>query len=116
IDQMAFNGLSSLNFSDPNAIPRILAIVDLEGFDYYQLGSPENLKFILQKFTFFAPAITKYVNVAYMVNTNFLAQTVINLLKPVLGEALSRFEVHGTNKVKWLSQLSQKLPNDQIPE
>ncbi|CAG7711647.1 unnamed protein product, partial [Allacma fusca] len=117
IDQMALNALNSMNFTaDPDTTPQIISIVDLEGFNYRQLASPQSLSFILKKFAFFSQAISKYVSVAYMVNTNFVAETMINLLRPVLGEALSRFEVHGTNKAKWMPKLAQKLPKDQIPE
>ena len=46
---------------------------------------------------------------------NYVAQAMINILRPVLGNLMEKIQVYGTNKSKWMPELLRQLPQDQLP-
>ncbi|CAG7784976.1 unnamed protein product [Allacma fusca] len=52
----------------------------------------------------------------FIVNANFLFETVWRLGKPVLGRLNELVEVFGTNPAKWTPNLLKLIPRDQLPE
>ena len=46
---------------------------------------------------------------------NFSAESFLQLSKPLWGELLSKFEIYGTRREKWIPKLLKKIDASQLP-
>jgi len=94
-------------------------IIDLEGYNSRQATSVAAVQKTLNVARQASAQVRrkgKSCKAVYLVNSNFLFQTVFNLIKPVLGELASIVELYGTNDEKWKNVLRKEIAADQIPE
>ncbi|CAG7701991.1 unnamed protein product [Allacma fusca] len=94
-------------------LPLIL-IIDLDGYDLHQITSPPTLGYVVQNLRRVVVAL-KNLHAAYCINTNFVAQRFLNLVKPLLGKEFEKFEIYGNNPAKWKSRILKIIPSDQLP-
>ncbi|CAG7834324.1 unnamed protein product [Allacma fusca] len=97
-----------------NGITPVLGIVDMDGYSLKQLTSIKTVEFIVLKLRIIVIALTNAQS-AYFINTNFVAQSFLNLVKPLLGRQFEKMEVYGTNKATWMAKILKDIPRDQLP-
>ncbi|CAG7826571.1 unnamed protein product [Allacma fusca] len=90
-------------------------IVDFEGFNYRQYSSPAALGFFLKKMRTVAHALP-LTHDAFLINVNFVARNVVELLKPIIGRDFYRLQIFGTNPRTYRPAILKVFPKDQIPE
>ena len=114
-DQLIWNILQSAdNTTDPENPTDVVIIMDMDGYSLQQLGSTQAVSFVL-KFLKQALAVFNYIDAVYVINANFVANNLIQLVKPIFGPEFNKVEVFGTNGDKWLPVLLKKIPSDQLP-
>ncbi|CAG7835790.1 unnamed protein product [Allacma fusca] len=119
IDQMVHNVMKTLksNYSGcENVNEEITGIIDLEGFNWHQMSSAQTIVFILSTFKEFIPVVFKHVESVFVVNTNYMAKALLNLIRPLLGSFMERVEIFGTHKQHWLPHLLKRFPRNELPE
>ncbi|CAG7733278.1 unnamed protein product, partial [Allacma fusca] len=102
VNQMIKRVYDSIRFraTPENPVTEFNIIVDLDNYTIRHFSSVKAVRFSTEKFSLVTKA-AKFGNVVYAVNTNFFAEVVINILRPVLGSSLERVEVFGTNSETW---------------
>jgi len=95
-----------------------LIIIDFEGYQANELAHLPTLSFVLRNITqrFQQSEFTKILDYVLVINANYVAETVINLAKPLVGVLATNLEVYGTNKQKWIPKLLRKVPRESLPE
>ncbi|CAG7834555.1 unnamed protein product [Allacma fusca] len=118
VDKAIFNILQSLdlNSTEPTAVTKIEGIIDMDGFAYSQLASIPTVDLMVKTVSHLVPTMYKYVNHAYIINTNFYGMKILELLRPILGPIMERVEIYGTDRSKWLPKMLKTLPRNQLPE
>jgi hypothetical protein len=48
-------------------------------------------------------------------SVNFVAKQLFNLLAPVLGDAIAKSDLFGSNKDRWVPKLLAEIPKSQLP-
>ncbi|CAG7698269.1 unnamed protein product [Allacma fusca] len=96
-------------------VKECVVIFDMEGYDLQQMNSPAALGFIIKKLRTVTAAIP-ITSGAYIINANFLAKNLLNLLRPVLGKEFSRVEIYGANSKSYRRVLLRNIPQNQLPE
>ncbi|CAG7639384.1 unnamed protein product [Allacma fusca] len=117
IDQWLYRMFNSsgLRATPEEPVNEIIDIHDMDGYNIRQINSPRALAFIIRKMRTVSIAM-RFAHSAYAINTNFIAENLLNILKPVLGKDFQKLIVYGTNKNKWLPVLLKSIPKDQLPE
>ena len=114
-DQVIWNILQSAdNVTDPENPTDVILILDMDGYSLEQLGSTHAVAFVL-KFLKLVLGVFSYVDSVYVINANFVANNLIQLVKPLFGPEFNKVEVFGTNADKWLPVLLKKIPSSQLP-
>ncbi|CAG7719501.1 unnamed protein product [Allacma fusca] len=90
-------------------------IIDMEKFDSRQSSTRESLNLMLWVARQADQAFTDKLRAAYIVNANYVFNKVFELMKPLLGRALHKVEVHGTNRNIWIPKLMKHFPKEQVP-
>lgn len=47
---------------------------------------------------------------------NYVAENLLNLMKPLFGEEFNKMQIYGTNSAKWLPVILKNIPRNQLPE
>ncbi|CAG7786697.1 unnamed protein product, partial [Allacma fusca] len=117
MDKMIQNMYNSvtLRATPENPVTGANIIIDVDKYTIKHFSSVKAVKFVTTKFQLLGAA-AKFGHVVWVVNANAFAQVVLNFLRPILGSALERVEVFGTNKNSWIPRLLKELPKDQLPE
>ena len=55
-------------------------------------------------------------NYVIIISVNYFAQTVVNALRPVMGQLLEKVETYGSNKESWMPRLGRIMPSKSLPE
>ncbi|CAG7631921.1 unnamed protein product [Allacma fusca] len=97
-------------------ITRVSCILDFGDLNVEQVVHVPTVTYVLTAARLYREIIEKRLGEATVINANYPAVTLINLLRPVLGGLLNRVTVHGTNKSRWLPKLLRKIPPSSIPE
>ncbi|CAG7786330.1 unnamed protein product [Allacma fusca] len=96
-----------------NPVTEFNLIVDLDNFKIRYFQSIKAVSFTTEKFKLLTSAAT-FAHAAFVVNTNFFSEIVLNLMRPVLGKALERVEVFGSNSKTWIPKMLKMLPQNQL--
>ena len=87
----------------------LMRIDECMKYGYFVNGKSGNLMSIglqaLLKFSKFQPDFA----------VNFGAETLINMMRPVLGPFVDKFEIGGTQMAKWKPLIMRKISIDQVP-
>ncbi|CAG7835036.1 unnamed protein product [Allacma fusca] len=118
IYQGIYRLLESLKFNNTDCPPpkEVIGILDVEGFNYRQIASTATVSYLLNIVKEFVPVMMKYVQSVYFINTNFAANGLVTIARPILGEFMARVEVYGTRKSTWLPAILKRFPKEQLPE
>jgi len=92
-----------------------ILIVDADGFSLAQISSISTLRFFI-KLAGQLRDVQDNLAYGYFVNLNSVAETVLNLVRPVLGTTMERMEIYGSNSAKWVPRLLRNIPREAIPE
>ncbi|CAG7719313.1 unnamed protein product, partial [Allacma fusca] len=79
-----------------------------------QLVHAPTLQYILRHFASFQRIQDSFAY-GYYVNVNAVASQFITMAKPLLGSALERVEISGTQKSSWIPKLLRTISADQLP-
>ncbi|CAG7818201.1 unnamed protein product, partial [Allacma fusca] len=116
IDQVVYNAFQSISHNlTVETSSEVIAIVDMEGWSTSQV-SRANVAYLAKVFNYLVPTLYKYLYHVYIINTNFVAESMINSLRPILGSLMERVEIMGTLKSKWLPRILSQIPQDQLPQ
>ncbi|CAG7720724.1 unnamed protein product, partial [Allacma fusca] len=88
-------------------------VLDFDGFSHAQLGNTGYLRF-LQRQLGNSEHFRGKLGYGYFVNVNFVAQTMLSFVKPMLGALFERVEIYGTNPRQWAPRLLRKIPKNQL--
>ena len=62
-------------------------------------------------------AIVTSANIYFLFCTvNYVTETLINIVKPVLGSLFARAEIYGNNRAQWLPRVLRHFPRESLPE
>ncbi|CAG7719502.1 unnamed protein product [Allacma fusca] len=114
--QMFKRCLNKEKSQSKEATHEFIMLFDLDGFNFYQVSSAAALKTYLWIARQAEQALTENVKTVYMINANFVFKNLFTILKPVLGRAAYKVELHGTNKNAWTGKLLKTIPKDQLSE
>ncbi|CAG7725811.1 unnamed protein product [Allacma fusca] len=112
VNQVILNVYNS-TITKHEIVPAII-ILDLDEYELSQLTSPATVAYYVEKLRLIVIAM-KNLHAAYCINTNFVAQRFLNLIKPLLGKEFEKFEIYGNNPAKWKSRILKTIPSDQLP-
>ncbi|CAG7725810.1 unnamed protein product [Allacma fusca] len=85
------------SISKDNKTIMAIGIMDWDGFQESQLFSVQTMNFYIEK-TRLIYFVMGHAYHAYLINVNFVARTVLDMTKPILGEEFAKVEVFGTNE------------------
>ncbi|CAG7815325.1 unnamed protein product [Allacma fusca] len=100
--------------SEGERVKEVNVLIDLEGYNMSQLGNIPAVNFLIRKLRL-VTIVARFSHVTAFVNTNFFGETILNIVKPVMGAAFGSFEIYGTNSKNWEAKLLKHFPRDQIP-
>ncbi|CAG7734744.1 unnamed protein product, partial [Allacma fusca] len=112
VDQAVLTVYNS-TYSNDGVTP-VTGIVDMEGYSLAQLSSVNTVEFEVLKLRLIFICLAN-LHSAYIINTNFVAQSFLNLVKPLLGRHFEKIEIYGTNKAIWMARILRTIPRNQIP-
>jgi len=117
IRQLALRNLQSWRNAsiEDETIENCMAVVDMSDLPLAQVLSVDALTFFLRLNYQFKNMIARNFGYVMAINTNAVAATVINAIRPILGEVFERIEVYGTNKDKWQPELFKRIPRSELP-
>ncbi|CAG7829652.1 unnamed protein product [Allacma fusca] len=115
MDQWVYRMMESMKIksSPDNLVDEVIIIFDMDNYTLLQLNSIPTVAFLLKKIQQLRDAMN-FVETGYVVNANFMAQALVSMVRPVMGQDMEKIEVYGTNKESWVSKLLKKLPQDQL--
>jgi len=118
VDQMAYRMLESLKEkSTPDEkIVDILFLVDFDGLQLEQVAHLPSMTWLINLARNYRDLISKHLGGTTIVNANFVAENLVNILRPVFGNLLEKVEVFGTNRRKWLPHIIRKFDTSVLPE
>ncbi|CAG7639330.1 unnamed protein product [Allacma fusca] len=116
IDQIIWNLYNStgLRSTPENRVNEVEAIIDMDGYGFKQLSSLKAVSFTLRKMRLVTIAM-RFANSVFMINTNFIAESLLNLLKPIMGKEFEKIQIFGTNPKHWMPRMLKVIPRDQLP-
>ncbi|CAG7786698.1 unnamed protein product [Allacma fusca] len=112
--QNIFNSVT-LRATTENPVKEVNLIMDLDKYTIRHFSSIKAASFATKTLQLLA-AGAKLGHVVCIVNANSFSQVVLNFVRPVLGSALERVEIFGSNKNSWIPKLLKLLPKDQLSE
>ncbi|CAG7716713.1 unnamed protein product [Allacma fusca] len=117
IDQALYryNQSLSLRSTPENPVNEGSVILDLDGFELRTLSHSKSIKFGLDK-AHDVVIVANRMAYGFMINMNYFAYKLIDILKPILGPGLERTELFGTNNVTWIPSLLDKFPKKSLPK
>ncbi|CAG7722747.1 unnamed protein product [Allacma fusca] len=117
VDQWLWRMWKSLGLkSDPkDPVTEALVIVDMEGYGFKQLNSSEAMAFVVRKMRLVTLTL-RFAFEAYAINTNFVGDAFLRILRPILGKDFEKLDIYGTNPAKWRPIVLRHIPRDQIRE
>ncbi|CAG7818498.1 unnamed protein product, partial [Allacma fusca] len=74
------------------------------------------LTYIIHLSTLYRNLIEKCIHKGIVINTNFVAERLIDVVRPILGSIMEKIEIYGNNRAKWITVLRRHFPADQIPD
>jgi len=118
VDQMAYRMLESLKAkSTPeDPITDIMFLVDFDGLQLEQVAHLPSMTWLINLARTYRDLIAKHLGGTTIVNANFVAENLVNILRPVFGHLLEKVEVYGTNRRKWLPHIIRKYDTSVLPE
>ncbi|CAG7719489.1 unnamed protein product [Allacma fusca] len=117
IDTAIWNFLDSTKTRSTSEDPvtEFVVIIDANGYSFHQLNSLQAVSFVIKKLKLITIA-TRFASEVYAVNVNFVAEKLLTILKPVLGQEFEKFMIFGTNANQWIPRMLKKIPRSQLPE
>ncbi|CAG7639361.1 unnamed protein product [Allacma fusca] len=117
IDQWLWKMYNSTGLrGSPDALVKdVVAIIDMDGYNIRQINSAKAVAFVLRKMKTITIAL-QFAYGAYVVNANFFARNLLNLLRPIMGSEFEHLQIYGTNPSKYQPVLLKHIPRDQIPQ
>lgn len=117
IKQFAYRMVKSIREkNETGEVNEAVFIMDFEGLSLRQLAYVPSVRFLIRLANAFRDLVLKYTGTMLVINTNFVAENLINLVRPIFGDLLAKVEVHGTNKAKWVPVVRRTYGPENIPE
>ncbi|CAG7631910.1 unnamed protein product [Allacma fusca] len=118
VKQLAHLAIKSIyeRSSDDFPVDEAICVLDFADLKMEQLRHQPTVRYVLGLANEFQSVANKYLGEAIVINTNFAAETLMNLVKPILGGLFERITVYGNNKSQWIPKLLRKLPRKYVPE
>ncbi|CAG7820579.1 unnamed protein product [Allacma fusca] len=91
-------------------------LLDFDQLKLEQFADLQTMAYILKLATAYRGPLDNVIHVVVLVNTNYITETLINLVRPIFGRIFAKVEIYGTNRAKWLPRILQYFPKDQLPE
>ncbi|CAG7639351.1 unnamed protein product [Allacma fusca] len=117
VDQWLWKMYDSIGMrSDPeDPVKEAVVIIDMDGYNLKQINSAKSVAFIIRKMRDITLTL-RFAYGAYAINTNFFGQTLLNILRPIMGKDFEKLEVYGTNPARYRPILLRHIPRDQLAE
>ncbi|CAG7819742.1 unnamed protein product [Allacma fusca] len=106
----------ALKSTPGHIVTEAVFLLDLDELKLSQIASVPTVSYILNLARQYRKLLTEHTGVAVVVNANFVAESLVNIVRPVFGAILERTEIYGTNRARWLPHVLRHFPKDQIPE
>ncbi|CAG7722748.1 unnamed protein product [Allacma fusca] len=116
VDQLLWNFYNSSGIRSTHDFPvkEIETLVDAEGYQMRQLTHAPTVAFTIRKLRLIVIAMT-FAHKVYFVNTSYIGERFLNIMRPVLGKEFEKFDIYGTNPKQWIPKLLKIIPRDQLP-
>ncbi|CAG7725152.1 unnamed protein product [Allacma fusca] len=102
--------------TEENGVDEIVCIIDFADQKLDQIAHIPAARYALHFVPFAKDTLNKYVGQVFVLNTNFAAQTFLNLLQPLFGGVFGKIAVYGNNKAQWIPKLLRTIPSKSLPE
>jgi len=95
-------------------ITQFIELMDLEGYNYYQLASSQTREMMTRMQVMFDSNYPEVVRHASMINAPKIFSVIFNLLKPFIAKAtLDKVSIYGPNN--WQAEVKERFPMELIP-
>jgi len=101
---------------DGGAVSDFSIIIDFEGLKFRQIAHVSTAAHLITLFRIFNELLVRHLHLAMLINMNYIAERMLNMVRPVLGSAAEKMVIFGSNREKWLPALLRAFPRDQMPE
>ncbi|CAG7733279.1 unnamed protein product [Allacma fusca] len=102
-----------LRSTPANPVREFNVIIDVDNYNIKYLGSAKAVSHTTEKFKLLTIA-SKFSHASFIVNMNYFGEVVLNLMRPILGKALEKVEIYGTNSNAWIPKMLKILPQNQL--